>query len=251
MSFVSLLQRLQWGPARNRKARRRRPDSHRWSFVPRLDVLEDRTVLSTFLVTNLNDNGAGSLRQAILDANSLPGADAIDFAGGLSGTITLTSGQLNITDDLTIEGPGAGTLAVSGNDASRVFRVGSGVSVDIDALTITHGLADNGGGIWNVGGSLSLAHVIVSQNQALGAPGSAAQGGAVLNQGGTLTIDHSTFTDNQAIGGNGGPGQVGGGGDGGGIANVVGIPDLSATLTVSHSTFADNRAIGGTGGAGA
>src|SRR5262249_22781108 len=162
-----------------------------------LEALEDRTVPSTFQVENLADSGAGSLRQTILDANALPGADVIEFApAARDGTITLTGGQLSITGDLTIDGPGADRLAVSGNDASRVFRIGSGVTAAIDDLTITHGHADNGGAIWNAGGSLSLSHVIVSQNQALGAQGNLAQGGGVFNQGGALSADHSTFSAN-------------------------------------------------------
>src|SRR5262249_58122482 len=113
-----------------------------------VERLEDRWMPSTFLVENLADSGPDSLRQAILDANASPGADVIDFApAARDGTITLTSGQLSITDDLTIDGPGADRLAVSGNDASRVFRIGSGVTMDIDDLTITHGRADNGGRI--------------------------------------------------------------------------------------------------------
>src|SRR5216683_7870947 len=123
MSFASLLQHLRWGLARNRTARRRRPDSHRRSFVPRLDVLEDRTLPSTFTVLNLADSGPGSLRQAIVDANANPGANTIRFAPRLHGAITLTSGQLSITNDLTIDGPGASALTVSGNDASRVFDI--------------------------------------------------------------------------------------------------------------------------------
>src|SRR5262249_21811213 len=90
---------------------------------PRLQVelLEDRWTPSTFLVENLADGGLGSLRQAILDANAQPGADLIAFApAARDGTVALTTGQLGITDDLTIDGPGAGRLAVSGNDASRV-----------------------------------------------------------------------------------------------------------------------------------
>src|SRR6516164_5004795 len=99
-------------------------------FKPRLEALEDRTVPSTFTVRNLADSGPGSLRQAVLDANAHPGADGIRFAHGLHGTIALTSGELSITDDLTIDGPGANRLAVSGNDASRVFQIDSGISVN-------------------------------------------------------------------------------------------------------------------------
>jgi hypothetical protein len=60
-----------------------------------------------FTVRNLLDSGPGSLRQAILDANANPGADRIHFTGQARGTIALTSGQLDITDDLQIRGPGA------------------------------------------------------------------------------------------------------------------------------------------------
>src|SRR5262249_49589942 len=144
----SLLRCLKSGSPRRRGRRLERHQRPR--FVPRLDVLEDRTLPSTFTVLNLADSDPGSLRAAILAANTNPGADVIDFApAARDGTITLTSGQLGITDDLTIDGPGADRLAVSGNDASRVFRIGSGVTAAIADLTITHGRADNGGGIWN------------------------------------------------------------------------------------------------------
>src|SRR5262245_36887913 len=148
MGPISLLRCLKSGSPRQRKRsleRHQRP-----CFVPRLDVLEDRTLPSTFTVLNLADSGPDSLREAVLAANANPGADVIEFApAARDGTITLTNGELNITDALTIDGPGADRLAVSGNDASRVFRIDSGVSVDIDDLTITHGRADNGGAIWN------------------------------------------------------------------------------------------------------
>src|SRR5262249_16070730 len=120
--------------------------TQRQRFVPRLEALECRTVLSTFTVENLADSGPGSLRQAILDANHQLGADMIDFApGARDGTIALTSGQLSITDDVQIDGPGADRLAVSGNDSSRVFQIAGGVTVAIDDLTLTGGRADRGG----------------------------------------------------------------------------------------------------------
>ena len=121
-----------------------------------VEQLDDRIVPTTFTVLNLADGGLGSLRAAVLAANVAPGADVIDFAPGLNGTVALTGGQLDITDALTIDGPGATVLAVSGSDASRVFRIGSGVTVAIDDLTITHGRSDNGGGIWNAGAMVVL-----------------------------------------------------------------------------------------------
>jgi hypothetical protein len=62
-----------------------------------VEALEDRTLPSTFTVLNLADSGAGSLRQAVLDADAAPGQNDIVFAAGLSGTITLTSGELDLT----------------------------------------------------------------------------------------------------------------------------------------------------------
>src|SRR5690242_10577872 len=74
-----------------------------------------RVRANNYTVTNLDDSGDGSLRQAILDANANPGADSIDFQDELSGTLTLTSGQLPpITEDLTITGPGVFSITVSG-----------------------------------------------------------------------------------------------------------------------------------------
>ena len=70
------------------------------------------------VVTNINDSGAGSLRDALAAAND---GDTID-ATGVSGTILLTSGELQITHNVTINGPGAVSLAVNGNATFRVFE---------------------------------------------------------------------------------------------------------------------------------
>src|SRR5262245_36428232 len=198
------------------------------TFVPRLVTLEDRTLPSlfstllgtistslgqvlssftpstptpiTYTVTNLNDSGAGSLRQAVLDANAHPGPDVINFASGLSGTITLTSGQLMIFGSVSINGPGSG-LTVSGNDASRVFSISApplfGRPVSISGLEITHGKAGQGAGILNFGASLTLDNVVLSNNVAQRASGEA-RGGGILNLAGKLTVANSTFTDNVA-----------------------------------------------------
>src|SRR4051812_7103410 len=73
---------------------------------------------TTYSVTNTADSGPGSLRQAIIDANANAGADLVNIDSGLSGQITLTTGQLNIASDVFIQGPGANRLTVSGNHAS-------------------------------------------------------------------------------------------------------------------------------------
>jgi hypothetical protein len=234
MSFRSILVSLRSVPPLPRA----RAAGRRAGFRPRLEPLEDRSVPATFTVLNLADGGAGSLRQAVLDANALAGADTIDFADGLLGTIGLTTGQLSITDHLTIDGPGADLLAVSGNGQSRVFRISGGLTVAIDDLRITDGRAvGDGGGILNTGSTLALDRVVLSNNQAVGAPGGTGRGGAIANMSGaSLTVTDSLFTQNQAIGGTGGSQAFGGG-----------ILNLGSGLTVSRSTFIGNQAIGGTG----
>src|SRR5215472_795831 len=89
---------------------------------------------TTILVTNTNDSGSGSLRNALTIAND---GDTID-ATGVSGTILLTSGELQINHNVTINGPGAGNLAVNGNAASRVFE-NFASNVTISGFTITNG----------------------------------------------------------------------------------------------------------------
>src|SRR5262249_35839061 len=122
----------------------RRQKAHRAPTPQRrrlhLEPLEDRCVPSTFTVSNLNDAGPGSLRQAVLAANASPGADVIAFSPAVRGTLTLTSGELAVSDDLTISGPGAGRLTVSGNHASRVFDV-SAAQASISGRTGADGLA--------------------------------------------------------------------------------------------------------------
>ncbi len=206
-----------------------------------LEQLEDRTVPSTFTVLNLNDSGAGSLRQAVLDANATAGADLINFAPGLKGTIALTNGELNVTDDLTIDGSGAAKLTISGNNASRVFNIsGAATDVVIDGLTIADGLAAGhtalGGGILNTGGHVTISQVIFTTNQARGeqspAATAAAGGGAIANVfGATLTVTASTFSGNKSFGLSRS--------DGGAILN-----DAGSTLTVDGSAFSDNRTFG-------
>ena len=100
---------------------------------------------TTIIVSNSNDNGPGSLRQALVDAND---GDKID-ATSISGVITLTTGQLLVDKSVTINGAGAGVLAVDGNITSRVFQTATSETVSIFGLTIRNGQGAFGGGILN------------------------------------------------------------------------------------------------------
>src|SRR6516164_10217014 len=111
-------------PSPTRRRRTDRPTRQLCRLL--LEPLEGRCMPST--VTNLNDAGAGSLRQAIIDT---PSSGTVDFQAGLSGTIPLSTGELLIVKDLTIAGPGSDVITVSGNHASRVFDIGATFTVDI------------------------------------------------------------------------------------------------------------------------
>src|SRR5262245_9278867 len=122
---------------------RRQPAASRTHRKLRLQPLEVRDVPATFTVTNLSDSGAGSLRQAILDASGAAGADTIDFT--INGQINLAGTQLPTLTDTTgatsITGPGASLLTVSGGYGTRVLKVGFGVTASISGITIRNGKA--------------------------------------------------------------------------------------------------------------
>jgi hypothetical protein len=149
---------------------------------------------NTWTVTNTDDSGSGSLRQAIGMAVN---GDTIIFSG-VSGTILLSS-ELGIYQSITITGPGSDILAVSGGDAVRVFRIGNDVNVSISGLTITHGKVfdDYGVGIFKGSSTLTLDQVVVSHNQALKST-SVGFGGGIANYGGTLIITNSSLSYNTA-----------------------------------------------------
>ena len=202
----------------------RRSISQRRSAAPRLEVLEDRTVLSTLTVINTNDSGPGSLRQAILDANSNGATtNTIQFAPALAGqTITLTSGELDITKSLNIVGSAE---TISGNNSSRVFAFDSGTDT-LSGLVITNGKSTStslgGGGILNEA-NLTLIGVALTHNTAV-------LGGGIENaDGGTLTVDLSVIAENTAT-------------NGGGIINS------GSTLTVNASLVTGNSASTAGGG---
>ena len=214
------------------------------------------------IVSNTNDSGAGSLRQAILGAcpNGI-----ITFAPGLTSggpaTITLTSGELQIDKHLTISGPGANLFSVSGNNSSRIFNVQAG-NVTISGLSIINGqvpLGQGGGGILNRS-YLTLIACDVTGNK------SPLAGGGIQNSANgapaTLTVVNSTISGNE--GGSFGSGIFNGGTGGATVTLINSTVALNtnssfgggiynsdssgpATLNIVNSTIAGNR-VGSQGG---
>ena len=216
-------------------------------------------VLANIEVTNLDDSGTGSLREALETINGNNDAsNTITFADALSGgTITLAS-ELLIRNNVTIEGSG---ITISGNDSTRVFRVDadndSNNSIDSTAvtlrnLTITDGQTGSGGanrgaGILNEGnltlenvtvdgnvantdaggiasfGDLTLRNSTISNNSAQGT------GGGIAINAGTLNIENSTISGNSATG------------------DASGIDTRENTVTINNSTIAFNNSVGGNG----
>jgi hypothetical protein len=180
-------------PASRRNRRAARP-----TLRPALQALEDRWVPSTLTVLNTLDSGPGSLRADIAAAQN---NDTIVFSPGLNGqTILLTSGELLITHSLTIAGPSDRSLTISGNSASRVFAVGGsyGIKVTLSGLTITGGVAQDGGAIENFG-NLTVSNCTLSHNEAQPTgPFPEGSGGAIFNSGPGLTVSGCTLSNNSA-----------------------------------------------------
>lgn len=214
---------------------------------------------ATLNVINNNDSGAGSLRQQI--ANSV-NSDTIQFAPSVIGAITLTTGQLLITNNLNVLGPGANVLAIDGNNSSRIFSTGVGGAALISGLAITNGVlvgGEGGGGILVIGGtSLTLSNCVVIGNTA------SVEGGGIMNEG-TLNLWKSTIANNLCAGGSGG-GLFNLGGtavlrictisgnsatvstvaNGAGIYNPANTPP--GTIILTNCTVAGNTAAGHGGG---
>jgi len=196
---------------------------------PVLSALEGRTLLSTYVVQNLNDSGTGSLRANIALAQN---GDTIKFATGLTGTITLTSGPLTVQTGVTIKGPGADKLTVSGGGSSGEFLVESPygtpppppILVNLSGITIS-GSDVNDPGILNFGATMSLQNVTVTANQ----------GGGISNNFGIMTVTNSVISDNSS--GVAGSAEVGG--SGGGIFNST-----SSTLNINNCLLRNNIALG-------
>jgi hypothetical protein len=230
------------GVKSKRKANENRYHQTRPSYVPHLEVLEDRTQPSTFTVTNLNNTGAGSLPTEVAAANAATGSSIIQFAKHLHGTITLSNNELLITNSVAIDGPGDKVLAISGDNSDRVFEIAEGQTVSISGLTISQGQAsgsDGGGILIDANATVNLDHVDLSNNQALAdSQGNNGSGGGIENDG-SVTVMDSVFTNNRASMSSTSTGSNGGA-----------IDSSGPSLTVSHSLFTDNQTVGTSTGVG-
>ena len=205
---------------------------------PQLTSLETRINPTPITVNTLQDTSATdafiSLREAIDLANINSGADTIVFASSLftngPATISLTGVLPAIADatsagTLTITGPGANTLNISGNNGNfSVFSVASLGNLTISGVTVSGANNSGFGGAFNNLGSLFISASTITGNSATG-------GGGIFNQGTALTIFDSTISGNSTSG------------FGGGINNFNG-----GTISVSNSTISNNSATNGGGG---
>jgi hypothetical protein len=212
-------------------------------FRPRVEVLEGRWLPSTLTVTTTADSGPGSLRAELAAAKS---GDTIVFDPSLDGqTITLTSGQLAVNKSVTIQGPGAGLLTITGDNLSRVFDVKAKQTVVISGMTITggNGIAEpgathtfdgEGGAILDLG-NLTLNGCTVTGNSASTTSQSVGTGGGIAvgrvsfgnSFEGTLTVNDCIISGNSSVWG-------------GGIYDAT-------TATISNSVVSGNSALYGGG----
>ncbi len=195
-----------------------RPQSRR---LLTLERLEDRALLSNIplVVNSLANSGVGTLRDAIAQADTHTANQyVIKFSVPVPGTIDLTSALPDLSNNITIKGPGASDLTVQRDSSPStplfsVFTVDSGVTVSLSGMTITGGSlghTGNGGGIDN-DGTLTVNDSIFADNF------TDVDGGGIYNSG-MLIVTSSTFTGNTAT-------------IGGGIANsgtlmvTISVPD--------------------------
>lgn len=203
---------------------------------------------STHSVTNGGDAGAGSYRQAIIDANGDGTPVVINFSAGL--TVNLSSGDVVYTNSQPITLNGNGSI-IDGDDAHQILDASAGPAVTVNDLTMRDGETTGDGGAIETGDDVTVNNSTFTSNRADGNGGairsssgaititnslfagntSASDGGAVRNSSGTVEVIDSTFRDNTADG------------DGGAIRGS------STDFTVTGSTFEGNETFGGNGGA--
>jgi len=244
-----------------------------------------------FLVANAFNHGPGSLRQSIADANSTSGSQTITFDAAYFATpriISLTGGELSITEAVTITGPGSALLTVTGHSAGRIVNTApapSGSTIAFSGLTLTGGSAATGGAVQAGNESVTFTNCVITGNAATTRGGaidfsasgtlnltgctvsnntSPQGGGVAMTAGGSILALRTTFTGNSSAGTSSGGGICFGGtiGSGGFVVRnctfagntaglnggAVGFNSLAGTATIQNSTIVGNTA--STGGAG-
>ncbi len=228
-------------------------------------IFAQRLISCSLEVTTTDDGGMGSLRKAIICANLTPGPDTILLPDGIY-NLTIAgqfedlaeTGDLDITDDLTIVGFSTDGTIIDAGDLDRVFQIIGDITVNLSGMTLRNGMAGNngnGGGILNTG-SLTLTSVTVGDSQA-------EKGAGIYHTGGgTLELINSTVALNMATGGKGaGGGILNNSGtvlitdsnilgntatlQGGGLLNTI---NTGNSMTIVRSTVAHNSAGDGGGG---
>ena len=184
------------------------------------------------LVVTTNDSGEGTLRQAITNANNIAGTDTITFDPTVFAsvqTITVSSTLPTINTNITISGPGARLLTISGGNSVRIMNVTTtGTNLSISGLTFANATSSaDGGAINNSDATIRISSSAFTGNRAF-------TGGAIFSQNGALLIDGSTFSGNTST-----DSSFGG-------AAIRTYSDGSATIV--NSTFNGNSA-NGAGGA--
>jgi len=187
-----------------------------WLLLAAAVALAAHVAAEVFTVSSTADNGPGSLRDAIAQANARPGADEVIFDPALAGQpIVLTTDQLTVTDHLTLTGLGQDLLTIeraATAPAFRIFEIDDGtaahIQVQLSGMKIVHGLAYSRPGSSEdaLGGGLLNAEDLVIESTTLF--GNTAQntetgdnedafafGGAIFNSG-VLTLGNSTITVN-------------------------------------------------------
>jgi hypothetical protein len=263
--------------------------TNRLRIHPTLEALDERTVPALFTPLPATADGtAGSLRDAIIQANTSTGNDVILLRPGTYSLSVLNlnnatannlqenasaTGDLDITQanrTIVIQGQGAGVTILDATGLNdRVLHILTNARLELRGLTIRGGVAleqgtpgtqngaARGGGIFNAGGELVMDHVLVAGNQALGRPNTASNAeGAGIHSTGSLFMNACTIRNNLAVGSAGLPGSFSSSFDqfidvpgGQGLAGGLLVTSNSAAV-VMNSTISGNRAIGGTGGVG-
>ena len=147
-----------------------------------LCAIARQTGAATITVTNTNDSGPGSLRQALAIANN---GDTINFA--VTGAISLSSGGLGITKNVTVSGPGFNQLAVNGNQALFVFGVFPQRTVSISGLRIRNAQV----GVYNNQGRVSVSNCVLGGNSSAG---------LYNHVGASMTVADSNISNNSGTG---------------------------------------------------